>query len=238
MQRAQECILTNLLEQKKDIARRTALWAEQASCESRAAAEAAYLAHERELASFHAQNHTAAGAGAGPSSAGEGRGGGGVYRGASSSAAAGLFEATMGKEMRAYWLPSKTPDAGPAKLEKPDKHPKCPISGSKLSLKDLVAVRFTPVPDADGAEYMDPLTQTAFGPASKLVVLAPTGAVLTEESYTKASFACLQSFPFAIPCRKHSVFQPVPLVRPLDFPALRRAAFPSVPLFAPTRCSP
>ena len=37
--------------------------------------------------------------------------------------------------MRAYWLPSLAPDAGPVRHVRPDKHAKCPLSGEKLSLK-------------------------------------------------------------------------------------------------------
>jgi nitric oxide synthase-interacting protein len=47
------------------------------------------------------------------------------------------------KEMNAFWLPSKTPEAK-AVLDKPDTNTYCPASGNKLKLKDLIDLNFTP----------------------------------------------------------------------------------------------
>lgn len=47
------------------------------------------------------------------------------------------------QEMRAFWLPSKAPEAK-ALLEKPDTATYCPASGKKLTIKQLVSVKFTP----------------------------------------------------------------------------------------------
>ena len=44
--------------------------------------------------------------------------------------------------MKAFWLPSKAPEAK-ALLEKPDMATVCPASGKKLTLKQLVAIKFT-----------------------------------------------------------------------------------------------
>jgi len=43
------------------------------------------------------------------------------------------------------------------------------------TLQDLIAVKFTPVPDGAPHEYMDPVTKDGFTNASRLVVLKPTG---------------------------------------------------------------
>lgn len=56
-------------------------------------------------------------------------------------------------------------------------------SGKKLRLKDLVAAKFTPVPEGEGGLYMDPITKDTFTNANKLVLLKPTGDVLLEETY-------------------------------------------------------
>lgn len=44
--------------------------------------------------------------------------------------------------MKAFWLPSKTPEAR-ALLDKPDMSTYCPASGKKLTLKQLLPVKFT-----------------------------------------------------------------------------------------------
>lgn len=46
------------------------------------------------------------------------------------------------KEMNAFWVPSKTPEAR-ALVDKPDMNTYCPASGKKLKLKDLIEVKFT-----------------------------------------------------------------------------------------------
>jgi nitric oxide synthase-interacting protein len=87
-------------------------------------------------------------------------------------------------------VPSQAPTSKDL-LAKPDTTTFCPASGKKLRLKDCVAVRFTRAPEGEaqaGASssgqagssssglYMDPVTMDTFTNASKLVVIAPTGA--------------------------------------------------------------
>ncbi len=43
--------------------------------------------------------------------------------------------------------------------------------------QELVAVRFTPVPEGEPGKHMDPITKETFTNTSRLVVLAPTGWV-------------------------------------------------------------
>ena len=77
--------------------------------------------------------------------------------------------------MRAFWLPSKTPEAK-ALLGRPDMDTYCPASGKKLRLKDLFPVRLTRVPEGQSGFSMDPVTRDTFTNASHLVLLKPTGA--------------------------------------------------------------
>ena len=44
--------------------------------------------------------------------------------------------------MKAFWLPSLAPETK-ALLEKPDMATYCPASGKKLSLKQLISLKFT-----------------------------------------------------------------------------------------------
>ncbi|CAI5530796.1 unnamed protein product [Closterium sp. Naga37s-1] len=50
--------------------------------------------------------------------------------------------------MRAYWMPSATPDA-PKKVDPPPTDTTCPEGCGKLRLKDLFPIVFTPLPPPD-----------------------------------------------------------------------------------------
>ncbi len=71
-------------------------------------------------------------------------------------------------------MPSKAPTAE-LKMAKPDNETRCPASGEKLRMKDLIEVRFTPVPEGEPGKHMDPVTKESITNISKLVVLASTG---------------------------------------------------------------
>ncbi len=88
------------------------------------------------------------------------------------------------KEMRAFWLPSKTPEAQ-ARLEKPDGKTLCPASGKALRLKDLITLKLTHAPGGEAHEYMDPVTRQTFTNALVLVCLKPTGDVMLQHTYNK-----------------------------------------------------
>lgn len=77
-------------------------------------------------------------------------------------------------EMRAFWLPSKTPEAA-ANLEAPDGVTRCPASGKPLRLRDLTSVALTPLPDGAAQEFMDPVSRDPFTNATRLMVIKPTG---------------------------------------------------------------
>ncbi len=77
--------------------------------------------------------------------------------------------------MKAFWLPSKAPEANNI-VAKPDMNTCCPASGKKLRLKDLIPVRFTCVPESEDGYAMDPVTKDTFSNANRVVVLKPTGA--------------------------------------------------------------
>ena len=81
------------------------------------------------------------------------------------------------QEMKAFWLPSKTPEARAA-LEKPSLDTICPATGKKLRLKDLITVNFTRLPEGEGGFAMDPVTKDTLSNANKLAVIKPTGQSL------------------------------------------------------------
>lgn len=68
-------------------------------------------------------------------------------------------------------------------MDKPDTSTYCPASNKKLRLKDCISVKFTPVPEGETGRYMDPITKDTFTNTSRLVVIAPTGDVVLEDTY-------------------------------------------------------
>lgn len=98
------------------------------------------------------------------------------------------------KCLPAFWVPSQTPDASKAKLEKPDSAIYCPISGTPLKVKDLIEVKFTPINDpternksliAKENRYMCAVTKDVLTNAQQLAVLRTTGDVVTGECVEK-----------------------------------------------------
>ena len=81
------------------------------------------------------------------------------------------------QEMKAFWLPSKTPEARQL-VEKPEMDTICPATGKKLKLRDLTTVNFTRVPEGEDGFAMDPITKDTFSNANRLAVLKPTGTQL------------------------------------------------------------
>lgn len=101
-----------------------------------------------------------------------------------------------GKEkcLPAFWVPSQTPDASKAKMQKPDSTIYCPISGNVLKVKDLIEVKFTPINDpsesnksliAKENRYMCAVTKDVLTNAQNLAVLRTTGDVVTGECVEK-----------------------------------------------------
>lgn len=84
-------------------------------------------------------------------------------------------------EMRAFWLPSKTPEAETLEVKAPDVTTRCPASGEPLRLKDLVSVHFTPGDSPN--EYIDPVSRDVLSNSSRLVVVRPSGDVVTEHTW-------------------------------------------------------
>lgn len=86
-----------------------------------------------------------------------------------------------------FWIPSLTPEAGAERLRKPDGVVRCPMSGRRLRLGDLVRVRFCPAEPGlsraqllgRGQRYVCAVTRDALSNATPCAVLRPSGAVVT-----------------------------------------------------------
>ncbi|KAM9259539.1 nitric oxide synthase-interacting protein [Morus bassanus] len=86
-----------------------------------------------------------------------------------------------------FWIPSLTPEAGAERLRKPEGGVRCPMSGRRLRLRDLVRVRFCPAEPGlsrgellgRGQRYVCAVTRDALSNATPCAVLRPSGAVVT-----------------------------------------------------------
>ena len=108
-------------------------------------------------------------------------------RAGASSSKATQFEIDSQKEMKAFWLPSKAPEAK-QKHSKPSTDTICPATGKRLRLKDLIPVKFTPIPDADREKtgrFMCCISRDVLTNAQQCVLLKATGDVMLETVYNK-----------------------------------------------------
>jgi nitric oxide synthase-interacting protein len=184
---SREAIIENLLEQKKENKRRLAAWEAAQADTVRRDAERAAVDREAALLAFDRRNH------AGASDALATRLREAVNEEAEALLAdkrvtvnvSSIAEREQRKaEVRSFWAASQAPEAASAP-EKPDGVTRCSASGKKLRLKDLVPLKFTPVPGGAPWEFMDPVSRDPLTNASRLVVLKPTGDVVLESTWRR-----------------------------------------------------
>ncbi|KAG7667570.1 hypothetical protein Ndes2526B_g03573 [Nannochloris sp. 'desiccata'] len=182
---SREAIIENLLAQKKENKRRLVMWEQSQAIQLRKAAERDAVEKEASLLAFDRRNH----AGASETLASQ-------LRDAVTEEAEALMadkhttrsvnnikdnEARM-VGLKSFWVPSQSKEAAEV-VEKPDGSTRCPASGKKIKLKDLIQVNFTPVPGGEPGEYMDPVTRDPLTNASKLILIKPTGDVVLEATW-------------------------------------------------------
>jgi nitric oxide synthase-interacting protein len=193
---SREAIVENLLAQKKAIRRKLVAWEAGRAAAARRAGEEEAVRAGAELAAFDRRNR------AGASDAAAARLRDAVAEEATAllsdaprvaPGAANIREnAERAKDGPAFWVNSASGSgaAPAAAAERPSAETLCPASGRPLKLRDLVAVRFTPVPGGAGGSggapaYMDPLSHDPLTNASKLILLKPTGDVVTEDTWRR-----------------------------------------------------
>ncbi|KAK4796232.1 hypothetical protein SAY86_028558 [Trapa natans] len=132
-----ECILECLLSQKKDIQRKLAAHTAQHKQDKEEEVERLTILKAQELEAFDQQNH-----GAVPLSTdrNHGRDKNGFH--GANSVKATSYEAEALRTMKAFWLPSATPEA-PIKVDAPTTSTICPEGKEKLKLKSLFPIHFS-----------------------------------------------------------------------------------------------
>lgn len=181
-----EAIVENLLQQKKFAKKRLAAWEAAHAREHDKATELSAVERDARLLAFDRQNHMGASARLTDSLQQDFKAEAEHLMSAKhvvSSAVTIHQNMERQREMKAFWMPSKTPEAEASQGQAPDMHTACPASGKRLRLKDLVPVKFTCVPEGDTGRYMDPITKDTFTNKSRLVLLKPTGDVMLHETY-------------------------------------------------------
>lgn len=157
-----ECILECLLAQKKDIQRKLAAHAVQQKQEKEEEEEKLKMQKARELDAFDQQNH-----GALPqySDKNYNRDKSGFH--GANSVKATLYEEEALRTMKAFWLPSATPEA-PVKVEAPSTCTTCPEGQEKLKMKTLFPINFTE--DSNEEKQSTSLNRTYICPSCKVTM--------------------------------------------------------------------
>ncbi|BFZ04984.1 hypothetical protein BsWGS_08023 [Bradybaena similaris] len=179
-----EAILTNILHQKKEIARKLKEYERQKSRLDNEAAELAKAEQESRGLKFAQQESNPIGQKYAEDKAAEER----RKKGSLSNVDEG-----RDKQLPSFWIPSLTPQAEATQLKKPDDKVRCPMSGKPLKFKDLIPVTFTPINDRDTQtsiisktnRYVCAVTNDVLGNSVPCAVLRPSGAVVTMECVEK-----------------------------------------------------
>ncbi|KAK1414147.1 hypothetical protein QVD17_29888 [Tagetes erecta] len=157
-----ECILECLLSQKKDIQRKLAAHTSQLKQEKEEEEEKLMLQKARELDAFDQQNH-----GALPqySDKNFNRDKNGFH--GANSVKTTSYEAEALRTMKAFWLPSATPEA-PVKVNAPSTSTTCPEGKENLKMKSLFPIHFTE--DTNGEKKASALDKTYICPSCKVTL--------------------------------------------------------------------
>eukprot|EP00747_Dinoflagellata_sp_TGD_P150179 gnl/TRDRNA2_/TRDRNA2_177085_c0_seq2.p1 gnl/TRDRNA2_/TRDRNA2_177085_c0~~gnl/TRDRNA2_/TRDRNA2_177085_c0_seq2.p1 ORF type:complete len:318 (-),score=-28.33 gnl/TRDRNA2_/TRDRNA2_177085_c0_seq2:530-1483(-) len=87
---------------------------------------------------------------------------------------------------KCFWIPEtlqRTESTVPVLNACPDKNTRCPITGKKLSLKDLTPLKFTKYTRYNDTNYIDPISEDVITNRSHIVCLRPTGEVMLYDSF-------------------------------------------------------
>lgn len=168
-----ECIFECLLSQKKGIQRKLAAHTTQLKQEKDEESEKLMLQKARELDAFDQQNHGALPQYSDKNINNDRNG----FHGANSVKTTS-YEAEALRTMKAFWLPSATPEA-PVKVNAPVTATTCPEGNEKLKLKSLFSIHMTE--DANEEKKASALDKTYICPSCK-VTLTNTSSLVALSS--------------------------------------------------------
>ncbi|KAL4590205.1 hypothetical protein LXL04_003131 [Taraxacum kok-saghyz] len=164
-----ECILECLLSQKKDIQRKLTAHTTQQKQQKEDETEKLALQKARELDAFDQQNH-----GAVPQYTDKNLTHNQNNFHGANSVKTTSYEAEALRTMKAFWLPSATPEA-PVKITAPSTTTTCPEGSEKLKMKSLFPIIFTEEPNDEKTN--SPLDKTYVCPSCKVTLTNTLGLV-------------------------------------------------------------
>ncbi|KAJ1698930.1 hypothetical protein LUZ63_007442 [Rhynchospora breviuscula] len=192
-----ECIYECLLAQKKDIKRKLVAYEAQQKQSKEEEEEKRLQQRARELESFDRQNHSAVPTES-SSNHGSAPGDRNNFHGANSVKTTSFEEEAL-RTMKAFWLPSATPDA-PVKVDAPSSDTTCPEGNEKLKLKSLFPIRFTEEDKNENknknfeTSYICPSCKVTLTNTISLVAVNTCGHVFCKkcgDKFVKADRVCL-----------------------------------------------
>lgn len=165
-----EAVLTYIVNQKAEIARKLKQYEKDRLKEERELAELAAKEFNDKKARFMAQEMTVMNSGGSSSSSGA--------SGSSSLSSVSNMSSDRGKQLPSFWIPDLTPSTAKERLKKPSTVVTCPMSGCPLKANRLIAVTFSPVDSSvdvtknpTGTAYKCAVTHDTLTNSSKCVVL-------------------------------------------------------------------
>ncbi|CAL1372545.1 unnamed protein product [Linum trigynum] len=191
-----ECILECLLAQKKDIIRKQAAHELQKKQDKEEEQEKLAAQRARELDAFDQQNH-----GAVPQYSNDSRNSSqdkNGFHGANSVKTTSYEEEAL-RTMKAFWLPSATPEAA-VKVEAPSSHTTCPEGNEKLKMKSLFPIYLTEdTSESDESSldksYLCPSCKVTLTNTLTLVAVSSCGHVFCKkcaDKFLAADKVCLE----------------------------------------------
>eukprot|EP01018_Ginkgo_biloba_P025412 Gb_12113 [translate_table: standard] len=179
-----ECIFECLLAQKKDIKRKLASYAAQQRQEKEEEEEKLMLKRQQELDAFDQQNN-----GAVPQYNDRNHVRDKTSFHGANSVKVTSFEEEALRTMKAFWLPSATPEA-PVRVEAPSIDTICPEGKEKIRLKSLFPVNFIEEPHCDksevlGTSYICPSCKVTLTNTLTLMAISTCGHVYCKKCAEK-----------------------------------------------------
>lgn len=203
-----DCIYACLLAQKKDIKRKVALYHFQEKQEAEEKKDQEIADRERELEAFDRQNSSAVPMTNDGRQLSRSHSSG--FHGANSVKTTAYEEEAL-RTMRAYWLPSATPEAS-EKLEAPDTATVCPEGKEKLKLKDIFDVHFTDLPGREakvieigGDRFMCASCSETFTNVSSIAAIRTCGHAFCKKCAEKFVVTDLACVTCSKPCKAKDV---------------------------------
>jgi len=183
---SREAVLKYLLAQKKEIKRKNAEYEAYQARKRDTDEQKRLVEEEARIMAFDRLNHAGHSTARAAEVAASIQASAETHNGATGAIVIAEVEARRQADA-SFWGADKVPEAEVV-LEKPDADVRCPITGKKLKLKDLIDVKFTTVNAATTTTTttkIDPITKDLLTNRSRLALIKTTGDVVLWTTWEK-----------------------------------------------------